>query len=225
MSPVERSCFIVTKARAISFARWASKDRMVTPSPDAAACVSAIWRGFAGLAGFNNAATRIVEVRLGGRADAARRGGPPGVALTRGEVSLADADARVDRASDRRRGRRADRAGLRRRGGAGGGLVRVSAGARAAPLRERDRPGAGGGRAAGGPTHARAAAQPVHGPGRVPERVDRPDGAPGRPGRARLPRRAGVAAVGGGPDPRRWAPRRAVPDQPAAQIGRASCRE
>jgi hypothetical protein len=68
------------------------------------------------------------------RADAARRGGPPGVALACGEVSLADAVARADRASDRRRGRRTDRAGLGRRGGAGGGLVRVSPGARAAPL-------------------------------------------------------------------------------------------
>ena len=48
-------------------------------------------------------------------------------------------------------------------------------GARAAPLRERDRPGAGGGRAAGGPAYARPAAQPVHGPRRVPERVDGPD--------------------------------------------------
>src|SRR5258708_4229112 len=41
------------------------------------------------------------------RADAARRGGPPGPALARGEVSLPDAVGRVDRASDRRRGRRA----------------------------------------------------------------------------------------------------------------------
>src|SRR6266478_185426 len=39
------------------------------------------------------------------RADTGRRGGASGVALTRGEVSLADAVARIDRAFDRRRGR------------------------------------------------------------------------------------------------------------------------
>jgi hypothetical protein len=38
---------------------------------------------------------------------------------------------------------------------------------------------------------------------------------------ARLPRRAGVAALGRGRDPRRWAPHRAVPDQPAAPGGPA----
>src|SRR5216683_305267 len=110
------------------------------------------------------------RVAGGARADPACRGGASSMALARGEVSLADAVTRGDWASDRRRGRRADRAGLARRGGAGGGLVRVSAGARAAPLRERDRPGAGGGRAASGPAHARPAAQPVHGSRRVPSR-------------------------------------------------------
>ncbi|HEV2054609.1 MAG TPA: DUF3987 domain-containing protein [Methylomirabilota bacterium] len=99
-----------------------------------------------------------------GDPEAARRGGPPGPALARGEVSLADAVARVDRASDRRRGRRANRAGLARGGGTGGGLVRVSAGARAAPLRERHRPGAGGGRRARDQDHARSVGESVHRP-------------------------------------------------------------
>src|SRR5260370_42272215 len=67
------------------------------------------------------------HVERGRRAEAARRGGPPGVALARREVTLPDAAAPVDRPSDRRRGRRAARGALGRRGGAGGGLVRVSA--------------------------------------------------------------------------------------------------
>jgi len=81
------------------------------------------------------------------------------------------------------------------RHGAGGGLVRVSAGARAAPLRERHRPGAGGGRGARDQDHARSVGESVS------ERMDWPDGAPGRSGRPRGPRRARLDSGGSGEGP------------------------
>ena len=50
----------------------------------------------------------------------------------------------------------------------------------------------------------------------VPPGVDRPDGAPGRAGRARVPPRAGLDSLGGGPGPRRGAAHGALPPQPSA---------
>src|SRR5262249_61037762 len=87
-------------------------------------------------------------VARGARAAAARRGGPSGTALALGEVSLAGALAGADLSPHRVR--RRDRAGpgFWRRHGQGGGVGRLSRGARAPAVRERDGYARRGGRTA-----------------------------------------------------------------------------
>jgi len=94
-------------------------------------------------------------------------------------------------------------AGVGRRGGAGGRLVRVPGRPRPPALHGRHRRGAGRGRPAGNPARPRPTGEPVHRARGVPPGVDRPDGAPGRAGRARVPRRARLDSTGGGPGPGR----------------------
>src|SRR5229473_1265146 len=151
----------------------------------------------------------------------ARRGGASGPALALREVSLADAVAGADRAADRRRGRRHERTGGARRGGAGHRLVHLPGSPRAPALRDADRRGAGGGGRARDQDHARSGGEPVHRPRGVSERMGGPDGAPGRPGRPRGPRRARLDSGGSGEGPGRRAAHRAVPHQPAAPGGPA----
>jgi len=95
-----------------------------------------------------------------------------------------------------------------------GGTTRVVPAAprpRPPALRGRHRRGAGGGRPAGDPALPRPAREVYR------QEWDRAHGAPGRSGRARVPRRAGLDSPGGGP--RTWSAPRPAPEAP-----RSPCR-